>query len=355
MIARQLAAALDAVEPIEDTPNTEFPARITNIQSTACILKEGYKLPLKSIAMALVHMLKHWSSNFAAIIIRAKFGVHATTCTVFETGKLTVVGALSVEHALYAAQMYRRVLERVPAVYYNPGRIITDLYGRARFDEFRIGNVVASCKLSYRVNLKRFRDRKQRDARWVPDAFPGCPYLVWVRPREECACINKKTEKEMCGCNVKATIFDTGTFNITGSNNLQDTNRAKYIVKAFTEKYKADEPLPPKNKRYAARRQEIFSASLDETGLRQKKQKREIKGQSLEDLLKVVPFVKREKIEDDVFTHACVTKQIAVVRDLVLINASKYVNKTVQMLQESPDPWRQQIAQTLCKWQSALG
>jgi TATA-box binding protein (TBP) (component of TFIID and TFIIIB) len=347
-----LDSILTTVTPLVMGNESEFASRITNIQSTTCILDVGYKLPLKIIAMSLIHMLKHWSPKFAAIIIRAKFGIHPTTCTVFETGKLTVVGALTEQHSLYAAQMYRMTLENIMACYYDRitnTNIITNLVNRTKFDNFRIGNVVATCKLPYRVNLKSFRDQKQRDAHYNPEAFPGCPYLVWISPRDQCKCNVTKKGKESCDCNVQSSIFDSGAFNLTGSKTIEDINRAKHMILKFTEKYKDESTQLPKNKRYEARRQEIFNVSIDETGLVHKKRKCVIEIPKLTDLVKEIPFIERKKQNYNIMTVACLEKRIDVIRDLMDINKPKYIKIALSELKDIDANWGKTIYKILKK------
>lgn len=354
LIHKHLQDAIDNVVPLvysaEDQP---YETRITNMQSTTKILlKDGEtKLPLKDIVMSLGGMAQYRLDKFAAVIMRGYFGIGLTTCMVFEAGKLVVVGAKTVEHSRYAAQMYRRLLERVVSVYYDPEtdqNIICDLQNRTQFLDFEVGNLAAASLLPFRINLKMFQDSHLKDADYNPESFPGCRYKIWLNPRSMCKCVKRKKEKDSCECNVQSTLFDTGAFIVTGSTSIQDTNRAKHIIIKETRDFLKFDKLLPKNKRYEARRQEIFNASVESTGLRPVRKKRKIEKRPLEDLLQVVQWSPVNENSYNALTQACLTKQIGLVRHIIAVKGSKYFEETISELDALPDnAFAQQISAIL--------
>jgi TATA-box binding protein (TBP) (component of TFIID and TFIIIB) len=325
-IAQILNDALLSVTPIVSQPLAPLDTQVTNVQSTTRITDDDQELSLIDIVIAFPGMLKY-TSKFAAIVMHSNFGVHPTACMVFKIGKLVVVGALTFEHSRYAAQMYRRLIESAFSAHFT------------KFLDFQIGNWVANSRLPYTVDPKALRDTKQRDARYTPEAFPGCRLLVWVRPRGECRCVKKaKANKECCACNVKSTVFDTGTFIITGSKSIADINRAKHAVHQFTQPHRlADAPAVPKDKRYEMRRQAILDASYLETGLKPVKKKRKMDETALAGLLAHVPTLPTLPREPGVplFIYACRNKQIDLLRTLVAIGGPHYLREAIEYFETS--------------------
>ena len=323
LFKRHGLAAIESVVPIIDKGYDFESTRITNIQSTVVIIDKGCLLQLKSIVLSLSGMAKHNPKRFAAVIIRAYFGVHVTTCMVFDSGKIVVIGALSLEHSRYAAQMYRRMISNVKSLYYDSKtnkHIFTDLSLRSKFDDFGVHNIVATTKLKYGINQKSFRDTKQRDANYEPESFPGCPFLVWIRPREKCQCEKKKaTAKYSCDCNIQTSLFGSGKINLTGSKSIRDTNRAKHIIMHLTKNFSQSKKIVPKEKRFQLRRQAIFKVSVNNTGYQPLKKRRRVKTIKLKSLLKRLPEQKNNQIFENVenlFVKACLMQQIYMVRYL---------------------------------------
>lgn len=91
-------------------------------------------------------MAKYQPKRFAAVVLHVRDPISTTTCLVFSTGKLVVVGALSWYHALYAGQMYRRIVEKVVCPYRDAETnaiVLTSLEGRTKFENWDIYNIVA--------------------------------------------------------------------------------------------------------------------------------------------------------------------------------------------------------------------
>lgn len=86
-----------------------------------------------------------------------------TTQSVFESGKMVVVGAKTEEGALLAAYYYARALCRelsLPVNIYN----------------FEINNVVGDFRLGYELNLDLFLSDHDLTALWDPENFKGLSY-----------------------------------------------------------------------------------------------------------------------------------------------------------------------------------
>ena len=323
-----ISSVVNNIQSIDEkSKNQECSTVITNVQSSVIIMGENMVLPLKSLINCLSGMAKYEPKKFAAIIIRAYFGVHVTTCMLFESGKLVVIGALSVEHSRYASQMYRILISNIVAKYYDKEHkthIRSNLINRTLFNNFGIHNIVAKTYLGYRLKLKRFKDAKQRNARFEPESFPGCPFLVWVEPKSMCTCETKKESNESCICNVNTSLFDSGNVILTGSKTIENTNRAKHKLMSFTKEFIDNDKILPKNERYEARRQDIFNTSVENTGYVKQRTINDSIKLSREQVLDLLPSMPTPKTEYDhvenLFVKACLLERIELVRHLYTID-----------------------------------
>jgi len=329
-IRKRLQKLVDDTEELRETEDKVYQTCITNVQSTTRIVKKGTRLPLREIAMTFSGMVKYNPRKFAAAIMHVNFGIRVTTCMVFEAGQIVVIGAVTIEHSRYAAQKYRLLLSQVSAIFWDQQRnqlVLTTLENRTCFEEFEIGNIVATSDLPWKIKLKQFRDHMQRDAEYNPDRFPGCSFVVWIKPRQNCQCPRPEHKtKESCACNVQSTLFDSGSFIITGSKSLQDTNRAKHLIIKYTQNHQKLQELVPRKLRFEARREEIFKASMEHNGVQRILKNKDINFQEqrnvdnlikLQCLLDYIPPVEREKSKLHPLTRACIRRDISVVADLL--------------------------------------
>ncbi|CAL8237360.1 unnamed protein product, partial [Arctogadus glacialis] len=98
-------------------------------------------------------------SVFAAVIMR--FGAE-TTALIFSSGKM------SEEHSRLAARKYARVVQK--------------LGFSARFLDFKIQNMVASCDVCFPIRLEGLVLTHQQFSSYEPELFPGLIYRM-VKPR----------------------------------------------------------------------------------------------------------------------------------------------------------------------------
>lgn len=246
--------------------NSEYDLHVNNIVSTAKLLGEKESLCLESLVMYLGGMIKYAPKKFAAAILRIKDSISTTTCLVFKSGKLVIVGALSEHHSIYVTQNYRQIIENVHSVYNSGlGLGVYNLIGRTELNSCRITNIVAHAKLKYRPDLKVLSEMAADLTAYNPDLFPGLKLLVWLKPKANCKCVKKKKNKS-CGCNCRALIFDTGNMVITGCKNLKDVNMSKYLIESLL-----DDPIlhnreeePAKKDRFIKRREKIIKSAYIE-------------------------------------------------------------------------------------------
>lgn len=252
------------VEPL--LKNSEHDLHVNNIVSTAKLLKEKETICLESLVMYLGGMAKYAPKKFAAAILRIKDSISTTTCLVFRSGKLVVVGSQSEHHSIYSTQMYRQIIENVNSVYKsNRGLIHSNLVGRTELSSCRITNIVAHVKLKHRPDLKLLSELAADLTAWNPDLFPGLKLLVWLKPKNNCKCIKKKKNKS-CACNCRALIFDTGNVVITGCKNLEDVKLSKKLIGMLLDDpdLHNKEEEPAKKDRSLKRREKIIKSSCIE-------------------------------------------------------------------------------------------
>lgn len=210
-------------ETQELKPRADEPLRINNIVGNVRLLESNYSLCLESLSLYLNGMAKYKCKSFAATVIRVKDSISATTCLVFRSGNINVVGAQSVYHSLLACQIYRQIIESVPAIYANPeegGKLgMYDLVGRTVFLDWSISNIVANYNLNCQPNLRYLSSIAPEISAWKHDLFPGLRLLVWLSPKDQCRCPSGG-----CRCNCRAIIFDTGQVVVIGCKDVVSLN-----------------------------------------------------------------------------------------------------------------------------------
>ena len=273
-----ICESIDATRPLEEiiTPNTEV--RISNVVGKVDLLDNKKKsLDLQAIALYLRGYCKYQPRNFAAAVLHLKDRVGATTCLVFNSGKLVIVGAETKHHSLWASQMYRREIERVPMVFRKPRPqeepsagdsgahlVCTNLTGRTIFSNWWISNFVGYSYLGYRPDLKQIALLTADLSNWNSALFPGLPLRIWLRPRDDCKCPRKKKNKP-CKCQATALLFDSGKIVITGCTYLEDINKTHYLLHQFL----SDESLHeksgqlPRNMRFEERRKKNIGLTIE--------------------------------------------------------------------------------------------
>lgn len=252
-------AAVDRVVPL--LPN-DSDHHIVNVVATVNILSPNEFLCLESMALQLSGMIKYEPRRFAAAVLRIKDSIATTTCLVFRSGKIVVVGTLTKYHSIYACHLYRQVIESVESVYKQDDWLgLHTLSGRTQFKQWGIWNMVAHDSLPQRPDLKILSDMISELASWTPELFPGLKLLVWLKAKHECECKTIKKNKS-CACNCRALIFDSGKVVITGCKDTYSVALARDRIRMLL----GDEELQdrsglvlPKNLRFQSRRQKLLS------------------------------------------------------------------------------------------------
>uniref|UniRef100_A0A8C6LY65 TATA box binding protein like 2 n=1 Tax=Nothobranchius furzeri TaxID=105023 RepID=A0A8C6LY65_NOTFU len=135
---------------------------VVNIVSTVNL---GCPLDLKFIALQ-ARNAEYNPKRFAAVIMRIR--EPRTTALIFSSGKMVCTGAKSEEQSRLAARKYARVVQK--------------LGFPARFLDFKVQNMVASCDVCFPIRLEGLVLTHQQFSSYEPELFPGLIYRM-VKPR----------------------------------------------------------------------------------------------------------------------------------------------------------------------------
>ncbi|XP_042337943.1 TATA box-binding protein-like 2 isoform X2 [Plectropomus leopardus] len=147
------------------TPVTERSGIIPQLQNIVSTVNLGCPLDLKFIALQ-ARNAEYNPKRFAAVIMRIR--EPRTTALIFSSGKMVCTGAKSEEQSRLAARKYARVVQK--------------LGFPARFLDFKIQNMVASCDVCFPIRLEGLVLTHQQFSSYEPELFPGLIYRM-VKPR----------------------------------------------------------------------------------------------------------------------------------------------------------------------------
>uniref|UniRef100_A0A8D2ZK58 TATA box-binding protein-like protein 2 n=1 Tax=Scophthalmus maximus TaxID=52904 RepID=A0A8D2ZK58_SCOMX len=147
------------------TPVTERSGIIPQLQNIVSTVNLCCPLDLKFIALQ-ARNAEYNPKRFAAVIMRIR--EPRTTALIFSSGKMVCTGAKSEEQSRLAARKYARVVQK--------------LGFPARFMDFKIQNMVASCDVFFPIRLEGLVLTHQQFSSYEPELFPGLIYRM-VKPR----------------------------------------------------------------------------------------------------------------------------------------------------------------------------
>ena len=136
----------------ENNKNNALP-KLQNIVSTAnlkCVLD------LREIALKAKNA-EYNPKKFAAVIMRIK--EPKTTALIFSSGKMVCTGARTEEESKQASRTY--------------AKIILKLGFPAKFSEFKVQNIVASCDAKFPIRLEGLASEYLKFCSYEPEMFPG--------------------------------------------------------------------------------------------------------------------------------------------------------------------------------------
>lgn len=132
------------------------------IQNVVATTNLGVTLDLKTIALQ-ARNAEYNPKRFAAVIMRIR--EPKTTALIFSSGKIVVTGAKSEVESTKASRKYAKIV-------YKLG------YTNARFTEFTVQNIVASCDVNFPVRLEGLARAHSDFCSYEPELFPGLIYRM---------------------------------------------------------------------------------------------------------------------------------------------------------------------------------
>ncbi|CAL4942699.1 unnamed protein product [Urochloa decumbens] len=136
---------------------------VPTLQNIVSTVNLDCKLNLQDIANK-ARNAEYNPKRFAAVIMRIRDP--KTTALVFASGKMVCTGAKSEEHSRLAARKYARMVQK--------------LGFQARFKDFKIQNMVASCDVKFPIRLEGLALASGMFAHYEPEIFPGLIYRMAV-------------------------------------------------------------------------------------------------------------------------------------------------------------------------------
>ena len=131
------------------------------LQNVVATVTLGCELDLKRITLH-ARNAEYNPKRFAAVIMRIR--EPKTTALIFASGKMVVTGAKHEEACRQAARKYARIIQKLDFP--------------ARFTEFKIQNIVASCDVKFPIRLEGLAFEHCNFASYEPELFPGLIYRM---------------------------------------------------------------------------------------------------------------------------------------------------------------------------------
>ncbi|KAL0480068.1 transcription initiation factor TFIID TATA-box-binding protein [Acrasis kona] len=128
---------------------------VPQLQNVVSTVNLGCKLKLNHIALH-ARNAEYNPKRFAALIMRIRDP--KSTALIFATGKMVVTGAKSEEDSRLAARKFARIIQKLGFA--------------AKFAEFKIQNIVASCDVKFPVSLERISFAHASFSSYEPENLP---------------------------------------------------------------------------------------------------------------------------------------------------------------------------------------
>lgn len=139
----------------EDNDEPEIDIVISNV---VCAFSVRCHLSLKTIALQGANVEFKRENGMVTMKLRKPY----TTASIWSSGKITCTGATSEEQAKVAARRYARMLQK--------------LNFRVRFQNYRVVNVLGTCKMPWAIKIVQFSEKYKKEASYEPELHPGVTY-----------------------------------------------------------------------------------------------------------------------------------------------------------------------------------
>jgi len=167
-VSSSLAVANDASTDgqVPSVPEiTAVQGIVPTLQNIVATVNLGCRLDLKTIALH-ARNAEYNPKRFAAVIMRIRDP--KTTALIFASGKMVVTGAKSEDDSRLASRKYARIIQK--------------LGFDAKFQEFKIQNIVGSCDVKFPIRLEGLSLSHMQFSSYEPELFPGLIYRM-LRPK----------------------------------------------------------------------------------------------------------------------------------------------------------------------------
>lgn len=136
---------------------------VPDIQNVVATTNLDVSLDLKQIALR-ARNAEYNPKRFAAVIMRIRDP--KTTALIFSSGKIVVTGAKSEKESSRASRKYAKIVHKLG-------------YDKAKFKEFTVQNIVASCDVNFPVCLEALAYDHNQFCSYEPELFPGLIYRMF--------------------------------------------------------------------------------------------------------------------------------------------------------------------------------
>ncbi|MCJ1307485.1 TATA-box-binding protein [Agyrium rufum] len=151
--------------PVEAENAADVSGIVPTLQNIVATVNLDCRLDLKTIALH-ARNAEYNPKRFAAVIMRIRDP--KTTALIFASGKMVVTGAKSEDDSRLASRKYARIIQK--------------LGFNAKFQEFKIQNIVGSCDIKFPIRLEGLASRHHNFSSYEPELFPGLIYRM-MSPR----------------------------------------------------------------------------------------------------------------------------------------------------------------------------
>ncbi|XP_026322494.1 TATA box-binding protein-like protein 1 isoform X2 [Hyposmocoma kahamanoa] len=199
----------------EDTPEIDI-----MINNVVCSFSVKCHLNLRQIALNGVNVEFRRENGMVTMKLRRPY----TTASIWSSGRVTCTGATSEDQAKVAARRYARALQK--------------LGFQVRFRNFRVVNVLGTCRMPFGIRIIAF-SKRYKEADYEPELHPGVTYKLY---------------------NPKATlkIFSTGGVTIT-ARSVNDVQSA--VERIYPLVYEFRKPRTPADEEALGRRRAAAAAA----------------------------------------------------------------------------------------------
>lgn len=156
----------DVANPdVQEEDDASASGIVPTLQNIVATVDLDCRLDLKTVALH-ARNAEYNPKRFAAVIMRIR--EPKTTALIFASGKMVVTGAKSEDDSKLASRKYARIIQKIGF--------------SAKFTNFKIQNIVASCDVKFPIRLEGLAFSHGTFSSYEPELFPGLIYRM-VKPK----------------------------------------------------------------------------------------------------------------------------------------------------------------------------